>query len=110
MDGFFIALISFFGGLIVDRMIIACRRRSAKNDNNSSNSHNEEKTEVKQEIKQDKQKNETEKDEHMEIEIYEKMRQDLKTLHEKMDKALEANNVKTDETSKSEVLISKWNK
>lgn len=108
MDGFLIGAIAFFGGMIIDRAIIACRRRSARNSRNSrternlSDNHNEETREnienVVAETKQNNNKTEIEKNKHK---FYDEMDQKLKILHQKADKALVA-----DEALKSESLIS----
>lgn len=102
MDGFLIGIISFFGGWIVDRIIIACRRRSAKNDNNSSDNHDEEKnentknsiTEVKQEIKQNEQKIETDQDKQMKF--YDEIGQKLDFLQHNAKQALQASKALND--------------
>ena len=107
MDGFLIGAISFFVGVIIDRAIIACCRRIARNNRNNGNkrnlsdNHNEETREnienVVEETKQNNNKSEIEENNHNEL--YDELNQQLKILNEKADKALK-------KTSKSEILIS----
>lgn len=103
MDGFLIGLIAFFGGVLIDRIIIVCRRGNARNngdngnDRNASDNHNEETREnvenVVSETKQNNNETEVEKNKHNKF--YGEMDKKLKILHQKADEAL-----------KSEVLIS----
>ena len=103
MGGFLIGAISFCVGVIIDRVIIACCRRSPRNngdngnDRNASDNHNEETREnvenVVAETKQNNNETEVEKNKHNKF--YGEMDKKLKILHQKADEAL-----------KSEVLIS----
>ena len=111
MGGFLIGAISVIGGVMLGKTVIAILRcirnyRSHENDRterNLSDNHNEETREnienVVAETKQNNNETETKKNQHNKF--YDEMDQKLKILHQKADKALEA-----DKALKSEALIS----
>lgn len=111
MGDFLIGTISVIGGVILGKTVIAilrCIRNSRNHENdrnqrNSSDSNREETSEnIENAVVETKQNNnDTEIKKNQHNKFYDEMDQKLKILHQKADKALEA-----DKALKSEALIS----